>query len=140
MMIKRFLIAIAGISLLGIGGTSVLAQQARPAQAPGNSAARTCLQIDRVETWNIVNERTMVVTDKASRKYRVTLNGNCAYSKFYDQVIFRPLDPTLLGCVGKGDHVYLNNRMGDVQRCYVTSISLYTDAQLQIDKQASHEH
>jgi hypothetical protein len=78
----------------------------------------------------------MVVTDRTHNKYRVTLNGNCAYSRFYDKVIFRPFDTTTIGCVAKGDRVNLSNRMGDVQRCYVTSVAPYTDAQMRIDERS----
>lgn len=131
---RKFLLAVTALSAAALGATAVLAQQGRPIQAPMRSDDRACLQISRVDSWNIVNTSTMVVTDNAQHKYRVALNGNCAPSHFYDKVVFHPLASSSLGCVSSGDRVNLSDRAGQVERCVVRSVTLYTDAQRRIDE------
>ena len=135
---KKFLFAVLALSAAALGGTAVLAQQGRPIQPPVRNDDRACLQISRLDSWDIVNASTMVVTDSAQHKFRVALNGNCAPSHFYDKVVFHPLAVSSLGCVSSGDRVNLSDRTGQVERCIVRSISLYTDAQRRIDERAAH--
>lgn len=133
---KKFLIAVTALSAAALVTTAVLAQQARPVQPPMRDD-RSCLQVDRVENWNIVNSSTMVVTDKAKHAFRVGLSGNCAPSHFYDQVIFRPLASSSIGCVASGDRVNLSARNGQVERCVIRSVTIYTDAQRRIDERTA---
>lgn len=132
---KKFLIAVAALSTACIGATAVLAQQARPLPAPQSAASgQTCLQINRMYSWDVVNQSTLLVKDTTQRKYRVTLNGKCAHSHFYDKVIFRPAATSSLACVTSGDRVHLSNRQGQLERCFVENVSVYTDAQQRIDE------
>jgi hypothetical protein len=124
---KKFLIAVGALSTACIGATAVLAQQARPFQAPHSASGQTCLQISRLYSWNVLDASTLVVKDTAQRKYRVALNGNCAHSTFYDKVIFDPITTSSMGCVGSGDRVNLSDRGGSVERCLVENVTPYTE-------------
>ncbi len=133
---KSLLISAVALSTIALGATAVLAQQPGPSsQPPAADSGQTCLQVNRMYSWELVNESTLMVKDSLKHRYRVALNGDCAYSNFYDKIIFRPLTQSTMGCVGVGDHVNLSDRMGQVERCYVKAITPYTDAQLRIDQQ-----
>ncbi len=125
------------IGLLILSGTAiastVVAQQNAPAQPDANAMGQTCLQYNRLDRWNVVNARTLRVVDKTQAEYRVAMDGDCAHSSFVDKLFFEHLPKADLECVQPGDRVTLTMRGGPVERCLVSSVSHYTDAQLKAD-------
>lgn len=136
---KNFLIAVAVLAAAVIGATAVLAQTARPLPAQAGGSDNVCLQIDRVDTWSIVNQRVLLVKDKAKNRFRVALNGDCARSHFYDLMVFRPIANSGLGCIRAGDRVRLTNRQGQIERCVVRDVSAYSDAQQRVDEREARD-
>ena len=130
---KKLLALSFVLSTCAVGAAS--AQQSPPAKSA--ASGQTCLQFNRLERWSVVNSKTLVITDKTNQKFRVAMNGNCAHSSFVDQVFIQRLGKSGLDCVERGDRINLKERTQPVERCLVTDVSLYTDAQRKIDEKVS---
>ncbi len=130
---NKLLICSGVVLASAIGAIAASAQQAE-SSPPASNPDEVCLQVNRVYSWETVNQQTLAVKDMKKTKFRVELNGDCAYSHFMDKIIFRPVTTSYMGCVGPGDHVTITDRMGQVERCVIRDVSLYTDAQMRIDE------
>lgn len=125
---------VAAIVLAGAG--AVTAQQTAPGKATGG-AGQVCLQFNHLERWSVVNSKTLEITDKLNKKYRVAMNSDCAHSSFVDRVFIQRLGKSGLDCVEPGDRINLAERNTPVERCLVSSVSLYTDAQRKLDEKVN---
>jgi hypothetical protein len=62
------------------------------------------------------------------------MNSDCAHSSFVDKLFIQRLGKSGLDCVEPGDRINLAMRNAPVERCQISSVSLYTDAQRKIDE------
>ena len=131
---KKIVLGAAALCVCAIAGT-VMAQQSRP--QPTSSADNACLQYNRLDRWSVVNGKTLSVTDKTDKKFRVALSSDCAHSTFVDRVVFQRIGKSGLDCVEAGDRVRLFETAMQPQLCLVSSVSLYTDAQRKLDQKTN---
>src|SRR5215469_9832987 len=89
---------------------TVLAARAQPAaQSPPNAPSENaCLQNNRIWSWNAVNDRLLIVTDRAYHRYIVRLGGGCINLSVNPMMALRFRSWTSLGCLQRGDQVYYN--------------------------------
>ena len=129
------LLACSALISAGVLTATAFAQPARPpAAAPAAASSEVCLQFNRLNRWSVVNSRTLEITDDLSKKYRVEMNHPCSHSSFVDKVVIRRLGKSGLSCVEPGDQIILSQKNVPEERCLVSSVSLYTDAQRELDK------
>src|SRR5689334_13292645 len=119
---KKIILFASAVCVCAIAGAAI-AQQSRSA-APADNAV--CLQYDRLARWSVVNSKTLSVTDRTEKKFRVALNSDCAHSSFVDRVVFERLARSKLDCVQPGDRVRLLERGKQPELCLVANVSLYT--------------
>lgn len=115
---------VAGIAatpvLFGLGDT--------PAFAAAN-ANRSCLQNNRIWSWRVVNDRTMIVGDRQNRQFLVRLTSGClGLRQEMTAVRFRTW--TSLGCLENGDRVSFNAPVLGPMMCTVTDVAPYGDGQM----------
>jgi hypothetical protein len=130
------LIALGGTAILCLAGVSAVEAQRAPAKPSANSG-QVCLQFNHLERWKVVNAKTLEITDKTNKKFRVAMNSDCAHSSFVDRVYIQRLGKSGLDCVEPGDRINLAQRNTPVERCLISSVSLYTDAQRQLDEKVN---
>jgi hypothetical protein len=94
--------------------------QAQPAAAP-------CLRQDMVDGWSVVNDRTLVVTDRVGKKFTLSLAPGCRNLKFNQRLAFSAFSGTGLSCLGRNDYVQVPPGGGDPgQRCLIADVQAYT--------------
>jgi hypothetical protein len=117
----------AGRHLLpAIAFGAILATQTAPAQEsevsepPGN----ICLRSNQIDNWEVMNDRTMIVTDRRDNQYKLGLVGTCAgLDNAQFQLGFETL--TELSCVRSGDRIHYNDPAFGHERCTISSIEPY---------------
>ena len=104
--------------------TLALASSAAPAapEGPAASEAKACLQSNRMWGFNVVNERTLQITDRTYKRYIVHMTSGCV--GLNNAVLdVRLLSKTALGCLGQGDRVSFRNPDGLGRlSCVVTGV------------------
>ena len=97
------------------------------AATPGMSKDASCLEPIRLYSWNVVNDRTVIVTDSARRNYKVSLMPGCFDLKFAFRLGFKAFSPSRLSCMARGDYVLAPGAAGmPRQQCPIDSIVAYT--------------
>jgi len=96
--------------------------------APASAEAqRACLRAGYIRNWEAVNEKTIIVENDWSGKFRVGLKGACHDIKFHRPLSFKVFGGDDLSCVQVGDQVISHDfNEGPLQRCIVTHIETYT--------------
>lgn len=93
--------------------------QAKPADA--------CLRQDMVWGWNAVDDKTLIVTDKAQKAYKITLKPGCFDLKWHLRLSFRSFSGFGVSCLAKNDYVIVPPAAGlPPQRCFISDIAAYT--------------
>ena len=86
------------------------------------AAQEACLRHNRILSWKTLDERTVLVTDRAQSRYAVRMNPGClGVTDGSATLVFRPV--TELGCIGPGDllgvrtaaHGFISCSIVDVQ-------------------------
>ena len=117
--------ALAGAVLAFV--TFALASSAAPAaqEGPAVSQEKACLQSNRMWGFNVVNERTLQVTDRTYKRYTVHMTSGCV--GLNNAVLdVRLLSKTALGCLSQGDRVSFQNPDGLGRlSCIVTGVENY---------------
>lgn len=102
---------------------AIIARAAPPAAQPA------CLRQDMVRGWTVVDDRTLIVTDRVGKKFNVSLRPGCRDLKFNLRLAFKAFGGTGLSCLGRNDYVLVPPGGGDTgQRCFITEIQAYTGA------------
>ena len=85
---------------------------------------RACLQNNRIWSWRVINERTLLVTDRNYRPFLVRLGGGCVgLTGANMQLAFRTW--TNLGCLRRGDEVrFVAPALGRMS-CFVQDVQPY---------------
>ena len=109
--------------------------------APGD----VCLRQDRIEGWNVLNDHTLIVTDKLNKKFRLSLTGACSSLQFLTQLSFKPFSGSGLSCLTRNDAVEasLPGYGPSPERCLITDVEEYTAAMEHADQMAEgtmHHH
>ena len=127
--------AVFGLLLAATG--AVVAASAR---TPG-----VCLRQDMVQGWNVLNDSTLIVTDRVGKKFRVSLTGACHDLQFLTALRFKSFSGSGLACLIRNDTVdaALPGDHGPPQRCRITEVQDYTAAMENADEMAEgtmHHH
>ena len=129
---KKIVLGVLLASSFALAAGVVLAQtHSKPA---AQTSDKVCLQYNRLRDWSVVNANTLAFSDKVMKKYKVSLNGNCAHSSFIDSVRFERRGKSGLDCVHEGDRVHLKQRNRPEELCLVSSVSRYTADQRKADE------
>lgn len=105
-----------------------LAAQAQTASmAPAKPASPVCLRQDMVWSWNVVDDKTLIVTDKARKTYKVSLKPGCFDLKWHLRLGFRSYSGMGISCLERNDYVTVPPETGmPAQRCFISDIVAYT--------------
>jgi hypothetical protein len=88
-----------------------------------------CLRQNMVLGWDVVNDRTLVVTDRTQHRFKVSLAPGCFNLKFHLALSFRSFARTGLACLGHNDFVLVPPQGGEVaQRCLIAKVEPYVSA------------
>src|ERR1700709_2309473 len=91
---------------LVFAAAALAAIAAAPAATPAKAAGEACLQIGQVYDFKTVpGNRTLVVTDRLRKQYRLSFMGVCHDLQFNLGLGFRSRGTGQLSCLTKGDSV-----------------------------------
>ncbi len=100
---------------------------AQPQAMTQAKPADVCLRQDMVWGWNVVDDKTLVVTDKAQKTFKVTLKPGCFDLKWHLRLSFRSFSGFGVSCLAKNDYVIVPPAAGlPPQRCFISDIVAYT--------------
>jgi hypothetical protein len=120
--------------LSGLLIAAALAMVAMPhathAQPSPPSPQDSCLQNNRIWSWNAVSDRLLIVTDRTYRRFIVRLGGGCIGLSAYPLTALRFNTWTNLGCLGRGDNVFYNAPGLGRLNCFIQDVQTYSDALL----------
>lgn len=109
------------------------------ATALGSSSAfagPACLELGRIWSWNVLDNKTLIVEDDTHQKFKMSLMGYCPNLQFKERVGFKSIGGSDLTCLSKGDDVLVRD-IGMLNRCPITDIVPYTPAMEAADKAAA---
>ena len=107
----KLLLSVLGLSV-SVGVQSALAQD------------NFCLRSNQIYNWEIVDDKTMIVTDRRDQQYEIGLVGSCAglqQTRF--SLAFESLSE--LSCLRPGDSIHYNDLSFGRERCTISSIESY---------------
>ena len=106
-------------TLLSILGLS-LVLGAIPAAAQDG----VCLRTQQIDSWEVVDDKKLIVTDRLDRQYRLGLVGSC---RGLQQTRFSLVFETIseLSCIRPGDFIRYNDLTFGAERCTITSFESY---------------
>jgi hypothetical protein len=119
-MNRSWVASAAGLGLCVLA----LSSSAIPAALAQGGEERSCLQNNRIWGWNVVNERTIVVTDHYDRPFLVRLTSGCV-GLTNATFALRFKTWTELGCLEKGDTISYRDRTLGFMTCTVTEVQPY---------------
>ncbi len=126
MAIQKTLTILASAFVMGVAAAVIFtALPATPVVAANTD--RSCLQNNRIWSWGVVNDRTLIVADRQDRQFLVRLTGGCIGLR-YEMTALRFQTWTNLGCLGQGDRVTFNAPALGQMQCVVTDVQPYNRA------------
>jgi hypothetical protein len=126
---KKALLALSAAAAIAVFVT------AHPASAQPAAPAQTCLQNNRIWSWNAVSDRLLIVTDRQYHRFIVRLSGGCIGLSAYPLTALRFNTFTSLGCLQRGDSVaYRAPGLGRLN-CFVNNVQPYSPELLAQDQQ-----
>jgi hypothetical protein len=115
---KRLICAI----LATIAALSAPSAFAQPAQLPNGQ----CLQQNRVYGWKVIDDRTLIVTDRSNRQYKVSLAPGCRDLKWPMRLGFSAGTGFGLSCVERHSFLLVPPNGPDIaQRCLIEDVQPY---------------
>jgi hypothetical protein len=109
-------LTILGILIVPAAAPIASALQDRPAREE-----KACLQNNRIWSWRVINERTLIVADRENRPFLVRLTGGCVgLTNATLRLAFRT--HTHLGCLEHGDRVSFRAPALGAMSCTVTEV------------------
>ena len=116
----------AAILSATLGASAVLSQPADTPSAPAGE--KVCLQSNRMMNYDIVDERTLRITDRFFRNYTVRMASGCVgLTKASMSVVLQA--HTSLGCLGQGDRVaFVSPGLGRLS-CFIIGVENYVPPQ-----------
>ena len=125
MRMGRLILSVLGLSL-GFSAQSAFAQD------------NICLRSQWIYNWEIVDDKTLIVTDRRDRQYKLGLVGVCAglqQTRF--SLAFESLSE--LSCLRPGDSIHYNDLTFGRERCTISSIESYVAPESESDEAKSDE-
>ena len=121
---KHAALAAAALFSTSLGASVALSQQADAPPAP--SSEKVCLQSNRMQNYDVLDDRTLVITDRFFKRYTVHMASGCVgLTRAALDVVLRTR--TSLGCFGQdGDSVVFNSPGLGRLSCFVTGVEGYT--------------
>ncbi len=111
-------LATAAVVVAAAGVVSALPNAADPAFAQSN---RVCLQNNRIWSTSVVDDRTIIVTDRFNNPFVVELSGECTgLTRNFGGIDFRTR--TNLGCLSRGDRLSFRDRTLGRNTCFVRDV------------------
>lgn len=113
----RYFVPAAAAALLMAGA----ALTASPAAAQPRQ--QMCLQQNMVNGWKVINDQTLIVTDRVNRQYQINLMRGCRDLKWPMRLGFQSGTGFGIGCIQRHDFVYVPPGGGQIaQRCLIESV------------------
>ena len=99
------------------------------AQTPGPTASEpVCLRQGYIYDFqNVPGDRSLVVTDRARKRYRLNFMGVCSNLQYHLGLGFKTHGAGTLSCVAKGDQVVMHDVVGP-NWCVIKDIQYQTPA------------
>lgn len=73
-----------------------------------------------VRGWTVVDDRTLIVTDRLNRPFKVTLMPGCLDLRFHLRLSFRSFSGLGISCIRRGDALLVPPQAGRrAQRCRI---------------------
>jgi hypothetical protein len=93
--------------------------------APTAAAAQsTCLRQNMVNGWKVINDQTLIVTDRVGRQYNVALQKGCVGLGWPMRLGFSADTGFGLSCITRNSFVYVPANGGyPRQRCLIDNVS-----------------
>jgi len=124
MKYKKLVLSSTAVALSLLAVSSAPAQQASAA-APASE--KVCLQNNRIWGFDVVDERTLAVTDRNYKRYTVHMRSGCVgLTKVVLDIRVR--STTALGCLGQGDFVSFRSPGLGRLSCAVSGVENYMPA------------
>lgn len=122
--------------LLGPSALPAMAQGFRSPPLPDN---QPCLQQGSIYDYRLVpGNQSVVVTDLARRRYRLSFMGRCYDLDYQFGLRLKTAGVSRLSCVAKGDSVLLRDTSGPGQ-CIVRDVQYQTPEMDRADAEAGQE-
>lgn len=93
---------------------------------------KVCLQNNRIWSWDVINERTLLVEDVTHKKFVVHLTGGCV-GLDNSRLVLAFRTATHLGCMGQGDKVMYREPTLGRMSCIVTGVDAVRGGKLDKD-------
>ena len=100
------------------------------------AANASCLRLERIYNWDVLDNKTLIVEDDIHQKFKLTLMGYCPNLPFKERLGFTAFGGTGLSCISKGDDV-ISRDLEAHYRCPITEIVPYTAEMEKADKAAA---
>ena len=120
---KHAALAAAALISTSLGASVALSQQADAPPAPPSE--KVCLQSNRMQNYNVLDDHTLVITDRFFKRYTVHMASGCVgLTPAAMNVVLQTR--TSLGCFGEdGDRVTFNSPGLGRLSCFVTGVENY---------------
>jgi hypothetical protein len=87
-----------------------------------------CLQVANVaDTKPLPGRRSLAVTDKKGRQYRLDFTAVCEALQVRPEIGFRTFSTSQYSCVARGDSVYSSTDVGANRLCRIQTIEFYNE-------------
>jgi hypothetical protein len=87
-----------------------------------------CLQVaNAAELKPLPGRRSLVVTDKRGKQYRLDFTAVCEALQVHPELGFRTFSTSQYACVARGDSVYSSNDVGANRLCRIQAIEYYNE-------------
>jgi hypothetical protein len=104
--------------LMLVAGSLVLTATVATAQP-----AAQCLRQDMVNGWKVVNDQTLIVTDRVGKQYTVSLAKGCHDLSWPSAMGFTSASGAGLSCIGRNDFLTVPGDQVNVsQRCLIDNV------------------
>jgi hypothetical protein len=129
--------------MIAVAGFLIVLAAPLAAEAATASAQPICLRQDTVKDWKVLDDSTLIVTDRTDKKFRLSLMGACHDLQFQTALSF------VTGggppCLARNDAILAPPPIGSapLQRCLIAEIREYTAAMENADELAEgtlHHH
>src|SRR5690242_9201532 len=115
---RTFRLAAAVVVLVAGGLASTVSDSGSQAFAQSDNA---CLQNNRIWNTSVVDDRTLIVTDRFNNPFVVELSGGCTgLTRNFGRIDFRTRSN--LGCLGRGDRLSFRDRTLGRNTCFVRDV------------------
>jgi hypothetical protein len=125
----------AALSAAGFAALLSSPAAAQPAQLPQGQ----CLQQNRVDGWKVLDDQTLIVTDRSFRQFKVSLAKGCHDLKWPMRLGFSAGTGFGISCVQRNSFLLVPPNGPDIaQRCLVQDVQPYSASMQNASSVAGH--